>query len=399
MPSAKTIPFSTPFMLTGSATDANGSDVLTYCWEGTNIGTVTPDAGTLYNTAQPPFFRTYSPVSSGERIYPRLEKILDQTYQGVGDKLPSVGVTTTHRLTVRDNRETGGATVNSSVSITVSGSIGPFYVNNLNNSYTPNSSATITWNVGGTTGAPVSCSNIDILFSSDGGYTFPITLAANTPNDGTHSVIMPNLNTATARVMIRAVNNIFFDISNEFEVQGPLPVELLKFQVQAQNRRDALLIWQTATETANLGFDIEMAADAGLEFKKMGFVAADARHDYTFTVPQLTNGSYLFRLKQLDVDGTIEYSPIRTLNIKMDEPSVMMFPTPASGALNIAFSRFGEKDISLQIVNQIGQTVKTLELSAETEMIATDVSSLPAGVYVIIARSGGISVNSRFVKE
>ncbi|HOY06625.1 MAG TPA: M12 family metallo-peptidase [Saprospiraceae bacterium] len=399
MPSAITIPNQTPFSLTGSATDPNGSDALTFCWEGTNVGTVTPNAGTLNNTAQPPFFRSYSPESSGERIYPRLEKILDQTYQGIGDKLPSVGVTTTHRLTVRDNRETGGATVNSSVSITVSGSIGPFYVNNLNNSYTPNSSATITWNVGGTTGAPVSCNNIDILFSSDGGYTFPITLAANTPNNGTRSVIMPNLNTTTARVMIRAVNNIFFDISNEFEVQGPLPVELLNFQVQAKNRRDALLTWQTASETANQGFEIEMAAGVGLEFKKMGFVAADARYDYTFTVPQLTNGSYLFRLRQLDLDGTFEYSPIRTLTIETDEPSVTMFPTPASGALNIAFSRFGEKNISLQIVNQIGQTVKTLELPAETEMIATDVSSLPAGVYVIIIRSGGISVNSRFVKE
>ncbi|MFC6269507.1 zinc-dependent metalloprotease [Frigoriflavimonas asaccharolytica] len=211
VPSDYTIPKSTPFALTGSAIDAE-NDAMTYCWEGTNVGTMTPVVATLADTAQPPFFRSYPPSTSPTRTYPLLARILDGSNYGVGDKLPSVSVVTTHNLTVRDNNANGGGVANAVVFITVNGAIGPFLeTTNLSGIYTGSTSQTITWSVNGTN---VATPTVNILLSTDGGLTFPTTLVAATPNDGSQSVTFPNVNTASARIKVESVGNIFFDISN-----------------------------------------------------------------------------------------------------------------------------------------------------------------------------------------
>jgi len=213
VPSAFTIPKSTPFALTGSATDVD-NDNLTYCWEGMNTGTMTPNVNTLTDLTQPPFFRTYGIPDSSDatRTYPLLSAILNGTNNAKGDKLPSVGIVTTHRLTVRDNNAAGGGVSFGNVTVTVNGAIGPFLeTTNLGGSYAGLSSQTITWSVNGT---DVATPNIKISLSTDGGLTFPTVLLASTPNDGSQSVTLPNIATTTARIKIEAVGNIFFDISN-----------------------------------------------------------------------------------------------------------------------------------------------------------------------------------------
>ncbi len=220
-PTNTTIPRSTPFELTGTATDANAGDVLSYSWEGTNIGNADDTTiSTLTNTAKPPFFRSYPPVPTGTRVFPRLEAILNGSNYATGDKLPSVGIATTHRLTVRDG--VGGVNYQT-VTVTVDGNAGPFLVtSNLNGSYTGGTQQTINWDVANTTAAPVNCASVNIQLSTDGGRTFPITLLANTPNDGTEPVTFPNITNNQCRIRVMAANNIFFDISNSnFTVLDP----------------------------------------------------------------------------------------------------------------------------------------------------------------------------------
>lgn len=221
VPTNYTIPKSTPFALTGSATDVDG-DALTFCWEGTNIGTMVPDFTTLANTAQPPFFRSYKPSNSGTRTYPILSSILDGTNYVKGDKLPSVGIVTTHTLTVRDNNAAGGGVSSGTVSVTVNGAIGPFLeTTNLTGTHESGTTENITWSVNGTDAATP---NVKISLSTDGGYTFPIVLEASTPNDGTQSITWPNVTTSLARIKVEGVGNIFFDISNaDFVVQPFAP--------------------------------------------------------------------------------------------------------------------------------------------------------------------------------
>ncbi|GAB3889166.1 reprolysin-like metallopeptidase [Spirosoma agri] len=220
-PANVTIPKSTPFMLSATASDANAGDQLTYSWEGTDIGTVVPDASTLANTALPPFFRSYAPSSTGTRLYPRLDAILNGSNKAKGDKLPSVGITTNHTLTVRDN--VGGVTFQS-MTVTVDGNSGPFLeTTNLAGTYPASSLQTITWSVANTTAPPVNCASVNILLSTDGGQTFPTTLVANTPNDGSEAIRFPDIRTSQGRIKIVSSNSIFFDISNaNFTISDPI---------------------------------------------------------------------------------------------------------------------------------------------------------------------------------
>ncbi len=231
-----TIPISTPFALTGSATDANAGDVLTYCWEqNDNASSSQTGASSVASAtkATGPNWISFSPTTSPTRYFPKLATILagalisgPLTGGDAGtntEALSSVARTLNFRLTVRDNAPYSstapvsvGQTQFTDMVVTVSAASGPFAVTAPNTavSYAGNSTQTITWAVASTTAAPVSCANVKISLSTDGGQTFPTVLAASTPNDGTEALVIPNTPTTTARIKVEAVGNIFFDISN-----------------------------------------------------------------------------------------------------------------------------------------------------------------------------------------
>jgi hypothetical protein len=219
------IPASTPFSLTGSATDANDGS-LTYDWEEFDLGPA-GHPGTPSSTA--PIFRSFNPVSSPTRTFPKLSDLLNNT-STIGELLPSYSRVLTFRLTARDNHvsPSAGGVGFASLSFNVAGSAGPFLVTAPNTAVTwaAGASQTVTWNVANTTASPVSCANVNILFSRDGGYTYPVTLLTATPNDGSQAVVIPvdTLNgVTTARIKVACSDNIFFDISNvDFTVTVPL---------------------------------------------------------------------------------------------------------------------------------------------------------------------------------
>ncbi|MFO1412555.1 MAG: FG-GAP-like repeat-containing protein [Burkholderiales bacterium] len=205
-----TIPANTPFELTGSATDANG-DTLTYNWEEYDLGT----GGPLSNGTTAPFFRSWNATTSPTRTFPRLANLLAGTLP-VGEVLPNATRALNFRMTVRDNRAGGGGVAWSLLSFNVTTAAGPFAVTAPNTAvnWTGGTTQTVTWNVANTTAAPVSCPNVDIMLSTDGGQTFPTVLAAATPNDGTQAVTVPNTGTTTARIKVKCSNSVFFDVSN-----------------------------------------------------------------------------------------------------------------------------------------------------------------------------------------
>jgi len=209
---AFTIPKQTPFTLTGSATDPD-SDTLTYMWEEFDLGTAAPPNDDV--AAVRPIFRSFVPLAIPSRTFPRLSDILNNVAT-LGEAMSTRNRTMTFRLTVRDNRVGGGGVNYASTTVTVNAAAGPFAVTQPNTAVTwaGTSSQTVTWNVAGTDVAPVSCVNVEIDLSTDGGNTFPTVLAASTPNDGSEVVTIPNTPTTLARVRVSCVGNVFFDISN-----------------------------------------------------------------------------------------------------------------------------------------------------------------------------------------
>ena len=222
-----TIPKGTPFMLAGSATDANTSDQLTYSWEQMDLGNATTTVPTSTNITGV-LFRSYNPSTSSTRYFPTLNTILSGAtstagYRIVSETLPSVARTLNFRLTVRDNKIGGGANNSDDVIVTIDGVAGPFTVDtqNIATSYLAGTSQNITWTVAGTNANGVNCANVDILLSTDGGLTFPITLVAGTSNDGSQAVVIPNVSGTTNRIMVKGSNHIFFDINNvDFTITG-----------------------------------------------------------------------------------------------------------------------------------------------------------------------------------
>ena len=206
-----TIPISTPFSLTGSATDPD-NDTLTYCWEQFDVG---PQGNPNNPVGNAPIFRSFNPKTTGERIFPKITDIINNT-QTLGERLPTYTRSLKFRLTVRDNNSGAGGHASQLMQFNVDGASGPFIITAPNTAITWNegSTETVTWNVANTSAAPVNCANVNILLSTDGGNTFPVTLASNTPNDGSENITVPNNLTATARVKVEAVGNIFFDMSN-----------------------------------------------------------------------------------------------------------------------------------------------------------------------------------------
>jgi subtilisin-like proprotein convertase family protein len=207
----KTIPANTPFMLTVNATDPNGTGSLRYSWEQMNneISTQAP-VGT---STGGPNFRCFAPSTNPTRYLPALPSAANTTWE----VLPTVNRVLDFRVTVRDYATGGGCTDFEDVRVTVTNTGSAFSVTNPSNTgitWVAGTNQTVTWNVSGSDVAPVSCGYVNIFLSTDGGNTYPTLLASLVPNDGSQAVLVPNIATTTARIMVVCADNIFFDVSN-----------------------------------------------------------------------------------------------------------------------------------------------------------------------------------------
>jgi hypothetical protein len=236
-----TIPISTPFALTGSATDPE-SDPITYCWEQNDNSTTSGTNSVASPTkATGPNWLSFSPTASPTRLCPKLSTILSGL--NVTPPLPggdaganiealsSVSRTLNFRLTVRDNNpyvagSKIGQTAFTDMVVTVTNTAGPFAVTapNTNVTWAGGSSQTVTWSVNGTNAGSVNCASVNILLSTDGGNTFPTVLASATANDGSEVITVPSTPGTTNRIKVEAAGNIFFDISNSNFTIGAAPV-------------------------------------------------------------------------------------------------------------------------------------------------------------------------------
>ena len=237
-----TIPILTPFKLTGSATDPDG-DAVTYNWEqndsAENTGVTIAAASANPAKLIGPNWLSFNSTSSPTKYFPQLSTILagEFTTEALpgGDPgllieaLSSVPRDLNFRLTVRDNHPyvpgvAIGQTQYTDMRVSVTNLAGPFKVTAPDTAVTweGGTPQTITWLPGNTFLPPVSTAFVNIRLSVNGGQTFPIVLKANTPNDGSESVVIPGIGTNSARIMVEAAGNIFFDISDAgFSINGP----------------------------------------------------------------------------------------------------------------------------------------------------------------------------------
>ncbi len=259
------VPKSTPFILTGNATDPDG-DVLTYLWEQMdNEASTQPPVATATGG---PNFRSFDPSTNPSRYFPNLQSLASNG-PFTWEVLPSVARVMDFRLTVKDNHAVGSCNDYTDVTVTTVSSAGPFVVNYptaTGITWASGSTQTVTWSVANTTAAPINCANVKILLSTDGGLTYPIVLSSSTANDGSQAITVPSVSSTTCRVMVVSSSETFFDISNNnFTITCTTPATptFSTATTYCQNEAVSPLpntssnniigTWNNALSTANLG--------------------------------------------------------------------------------------------------------------------------------------------------
>ena len=198
-----------------------------------------------------------------------------------------------------------------------------------------------------------------------------------------------------------------------------IPVELKSFNAAVINGT-VKLQWTTATETNNLGFDIERTSPlpspyqgaGGPDFigrggwEKIGFISGHGTttetNDYSFVDRNVQPGSYSYRLKQIDFDGTFEYSPVVEVIILAPEDFALSqnYPNPFNPITNIGFRIANSGFVSLKIYDMLGNELSTLiskEMNAEEYEIEFDGTGFPSGTYFYRLEAGNYTETKKMV--
>ena len=214
-----TLPIGTPFRLIGSATDGDAGDSLTYCWEQydeNDAASTYPDETSTDDNSV--IFRSYNPMMTGTRTFPLMADLVSSGVNGsTWERVPTVNRDADFRLTVRDNRPGGAGNSFDDMRVTWDNTYGPFEVTSQNTAglfYNVSEVIAVNWNVNNTTSLAGS-TNVNILLSTDGGVTYPTTLASNVPNSGTANVTLPATEHQRCRILIEPTANQYFAINGE----------------------------------------------------------------------------------------------------------------------------------------------------------------------------------------
>lgn len=185
-----------------------------------------------------------------------------------------------------------------------------------------------------------------------------------------------------------------------YEVADVVPVELTSFTATA-NSGVVLLNWSTASETNNNGFEVQRGN--GTDLKTIGFVkgigTTTKSHSYSFTDQDVNPGTYTYRLKQIDFNGSFSYS--QSINATVEAPRIYSleqnYPNPFNPNTIINFNLATDSKVTLNVYNVLGQQVDELlnsNLAAGFHTINFNASNLNSGVYFYRLEANGINGKS-----
>jgi hypothetical protein len=176
----------------------------------------------------------------------------------------------------------------------------------------------------------------------------------------------------------------------------PVPVELASFTAEVFEG-SVELTWITATETNNQGFEVQRKSES--EFETLAFINGNGTttetHVYSYTDRNVKAGTYSYRLKQVDFDGTFEYSNV--IEADVQSPAIFSleqnYPNPFNPSTTINFRLAADSKVNLKIFNVLGQEVATLlnnNFVAGSHTVNFNASGLNSGVYMYRIEATGI---------
>ncbi|AWX44909.1 hypothetical protein HME9304_01914 [Flagellimonas maritima] len=344
------IPKGTAFVLEGMATDSDIDDTLTYTWEQIDSGIVTFDTFGPENPSGANF-RSLPPTTDPSRYFPRLSRVVQGNLAQTNPQINSAWetISTIERnlsfaFTVRDNALEGGQVISDLLDVKVVNIAGPFVMTSQdsNETYEAGSVQQVTWDVANTNILPVDAKTVDIFLSVDGGTTFPIILAEDVVNDGIEDVLIPGNATETARIMVKASDNVFFAVNaSNFSIEESnvvLNIQDLTFDVCQPDDIIIPFTYQTFggfNETSTFSVDLPVGLTAA-------FVPAQASANDTDVQLTISNtddvapASYPITITSTSVSVT-KNLPL-SLNISDVSFSDVVLSTPTDMEINTSIN-------------------------------------------------------------
>ena len=242
---------------------------------------------------------------------------------------------------------------------------------------------------------------VGLAYTTDGGTSWASMWSVVDPTGsiGPENVTVPLIGDANLQLGFYWSGdsyNINFWHIDDVCVAGVVPVELTSFTASV-NDNDVTLNWVTASELNNNGFQVERKSNG--EYQVIGFVpgfgTTTETRAYSFSDVNLTAGNYSYRLKQIDYDGTFEYSdPVEVEIIVPDVYSLHQnYPNPFNPSTKIDFSLAVDSKVSLKVFDILGQEVANLvntNLVAGSHNVDFNASLLNSGVYFYRIEATGI---------
>lgn len=223
-------------------------------------------------------------------------------------------------------------------------------------------------------------------------YAMTNTLGDNANGNGTGDVAVKNNGDGTFTIFVLCTNNGF---GAYLTTDAPLPVELASFSADVSGTT-VNLTWKTASELNNKGFAVERALK-GQEFAQVAFVdgAVNSTEEtiYNFADVNLQSGEYLYRLRQVDLDGTESISNEISVEVAVpqDFSLAQNYPNPFNPSTTIKFAVPENGNVKLSVFNMLGEEVATLVngyFEAGSYEAKFDASALNSGIYLYKIEAG-----------
>lgn len=445
------IPKSTPFVLKGTVSGTSTA-AYTYVWEQNDAASSSSGANSIADPTKldGPLFRSIKPTSSLSRYFPNLNQILSNQLTSTWESAPSIGRTLNFVFTARNNAAQGsGQTASDAVIVTTSNTIGPFEVTSQNTkdlSWTQGTNETITWNVNGSN-TLAGATNVNIKLSTDGGLTYPTTLIANTTNDGTETIQVPNVQSVNCRIMIEPTNSIFYAVNkmpfaigfttvstcNNYTFSTPIAIPdsqssfttrtidipadqgtimdvnvqlaithdyMSDIEIELVNpQKQVVRLLQRVCGASKTPLDL-ILDDAGTFLKcdsgaKQTVTAADLLSAFNGKDPA---GTWTLKVRDAyDGDsGTITNAVLEicTQKATLDNTdfaleNFKLFPNPSQGTFKIEFTNPANADVLLSVTDLVGRNVYQNRYKNITNFNDTiELNGIPSGIYLLKIESG-----------
>ena len=228
------------------------------------------------------------------------------------------------------------------------------------------------------------------------------TLGSSANGNGAGDVDFQVNNDLTVNVFVLATNNGL----GAYQTDANIPVELTSFVANVVER-DVLLTWSTATETNNLGFEIERKSSIDNQWRKVSFIKSAGTttepQQYSFKDSRLVSGKYSYRLKIVDLDGTYSYSDAVEVEIGLPKNYSLSqnYPNPFNPTTRIDYQLPFDAKVQIELYSITGEKIATLvsgDVSAGYHTYELNASRLNLASGIYFYRISAVDVqNGKFI--